>query len=541
MDNWIAASVLFVLSFCGVANAQGEAIGDVEAARRAIDTLSDFRREAPLPVYGSQLFEGPPMASRTAGDGSYILQIGDRVAVRAFGAYNADVVGQIDANGMLFIPEVGPVALAGKRAAQLQDTIEQAVRQTFTSNVRVYATLSSPGAISVYVTGDVVSPGRYIGGSNDDVLYFIGLANGVHPERGSYRDIRVLRNGEQVVRIDLYSFLQDGSLPDLSLMPGDTILVRPRGSVVSASGDVLAEFEFELRDDRRASVISHFARPEPSATAVVVKGTRNNEPFLRYLPLASLDDLFLENGDSLTYRTDVFGSEIAVAVQSTSPNAEAVYIVPRQTKLTELLAQVPLDRSVSDLDAIHLNRLSVARQQREALNASLDRLERTASLSVNGLSTESTNIAATQAQVVSAFVARARTMSPRGTVTVMENGDLLDLTLEDGDVVVVPDLTDVLIVAGEVMAPGAFVAHGNATVRDFIERAGGFQDHANKSKFVVLKRSGAAFQVSGRYRPEPGDQILVVPRSSHRGFLLAKDITEVIFQLALSTATVARL
>ena len=178
-------------------------IGDQLAAQRALEALADVQQERRLPVFGAQLFERPPVSTRMSSDPNYEMQRGDRIAVRAFGAYSADLVEVIDQNGMLFIPQVGPVELAGRRAGQLQPLVQAAVRRTFTENVRVYATIVSPGSVAVYVAGDVNNPGRHLGGASDDVLYYLQAAGGINTARGSFRDIRIMRNDQLLARVDL--------------------------------------------------------------------------------------------------------------------------------------------------------------------------------------------------------------------------------------------------------------------------------------------------------------------------------------------------
>ncbi|MEO1043428.1 MAG: polysaccharide biosynthesis/export family protein [Pseudomonadota bacterium] len=510
------------------------------AAQRARSALSDLSQERSAPVFGSQLFAGSPAASRATTDPSYRLQTGDRIAVRAFGAYNADIVEEIDQNGVLFIPEVGPVTLGGRTAAELQPLVADAVSETFTQNVRVYATLVSPGSITVYLAGDVGRPGRFIGGSNDDVLYFLSLAGGIHQERGSYRDVRVLRGGRVLQRIDLYRFLLSGELPDVRLRSGDTIFVPPRGPLVSASGDVLSPYAYELTKGANGGLLTELARPKHDATDVALSGTRKGEPFVRYLSIEEFAQFELFEGDEVDYRADTFGREIAVAIETTSRSAKAIYVLPRNTNLIDLLAQIEIDPSSVDLHSIHVNRRSVAQAQKVALDASLDELERSVLLAP-AITPDAAQTLQAEAVAIGQFVARAREAVPLGTVTVVEDGMLRNLTLEDGDVIVIPDQTDVILVAGEVMAPGAFVFGQRKPLSAYVDRAGGFRDRANKSDFVVRTRAGSTFQVNASYVPQAGDQILVLPKTPNRTYLLAKDITQVVFQLALATATVARL
>lgn len=534
-----AATVLVLLSAAPALAQLGS--GEQQALERAESALSDIERDDALTVFGAQLFSGQASTTRPRAEPSYVLQAGDRVAVRAFGAYSADMVGEIDQNGVLFIPEVGPVELAGRRASELQGTVERAVRETFTENVRVYATLVTQGVVDVYVTGDVNRPGRYLGGSADDILYFLQAAGGINTRRGSFRDIRVLRDDRLVAQVDLYTFLLEGSLPDIDFMPGDVIFVTGRGPLIGASGEVLAPFSYELPPIGFGGArLGALARPLPTATNVVLSGMRDGEPFTRYFTIEEFSGVDLRDGDRVDYRSDNLGQSIAVAVQTTSDEAKALYVLPRDAKLSELLAITPVDLDRVDLTSIHVNRQSVARAQKEALNDALNRLQRSAALTP-GFNAEAARLQQAESETIARFIEQARRAEPTGTITVIEDGVLNELTLEDGDVVVIPDKSDVVLVAGEVVAPGAFVRGRQDTIRDYVERAGGFQQQANRSDFVVRKRSGAALKVDGSYRPEPGDQILVLPRTGNRGLLLASEITQVIFQLALSTATVARL
>ena len=537
----VSALMALGLVALGQSLSLAQPLGDQAAAQRARGVLSDVQSDTKLPVFGSQLFMGAPVSTRMSSDPNYELQQGDRIAVRAFGAYSADLLEVIDQNGILFIPEVGPVELEGRRAGQLQPLIENAVRQTFTENVRVYATLVTPGSVGVYVTGDVNLPGRHLGGASDDVLYFLQSAGGINQERGSYRDIRVLRDNQIIARVDLYAFLLEGMMPRVEFQNGDTIVVTARGPLIEAAGDVIAPFAYELpMVGFEGARLGALARPLPQVTHVALTGTRRGKPYTDYMTLEAFARTELYDGDQAEFRADFYGDTIAVALQTTSNSIPALHILPRQARLSELLSTATIDRSQIDMDAIHLTRRSVAAAQKQALNDALDRLQRSVA-STGASSAEAAQVQRAEAEAVGKFVEQARQAVPTGIVTIIEDGEIQDLRLEDGDIVIIPDRTEVVLVVGEVVSPGAFIADGKGSLRSYINRAGGFADQANRSDFVVRKRSGAAIRVSRRYVPEPGDQILVLPRTGNRGWLLAKDVTEVVFQLALATATVARL
>mgnify|MGYP000618119448 FL=1 len=142
----------------------------------------------------------------------------------------------VDQQGNLFIPEVGPVHVAGTKNSSLLNTVRSAISRVYTDNVQAYVSLQSAQPVAVYVTGFVNHPGRYAGGSLDSVLSFLDRAGGIDPERGSYRRIEIIRNKKIIADLDLYQFALAGSVNTLRLKDGDVILVKEKGTSVSAYG-----------------------------------------------------------------------------------------------------------------------------------------------------------------------------------------------------------------------------------------------------------------------------------------------------------------
>lgn len=550
----IAACLIALLALAGLtaqlraqtvpptrAQTQGIATTEEMSEQRAREALSAGRGEGrSLPVFGANLFTGSFAASRATEQASYILQRGDKVFVRVYGAQNVEAVEEIDGRGNLFLPGVGPIELAGRKAGDLQPLIAQMVSTTYTDNVKVYAALISPGSIGVYVTGHVTRPGRYLGSPLDDVLFFLDQAGGIDGGRGSFRAVQVTRDNRVVERFDLYNFLLAGRLPKVPLKDGDVIFVEARGPVVQVEGQVRASYSFEMdASSAVGSAVIALARPDPAVTNVAVQGVRGGVPSAQYYSLAEFANAMVENGDSITFRADAIGDSITVAIEANLA-APSLYVVPRDVRLSELLAAIPIDGSSVDPSSVHIRRRSVAIQQKAALEESLTRLEREV-LGASATTTEEAHLQTAQADLLGRFIARAREAQPEGIVSVFTSGRLTDIQLEDGDVIVIPDQTEVVMVAGEVVAPGAFAAHKGVEARDYIERAGGFTRAADEDDVVVRRRDGTSVQVSPGYVPDAGDQILVLPEVSTGSYVLAKDIAQILFQIALTTAAVLSL
>ena len=115
----------------------------------------DQLRQQTIP-FGSTLFGGDFAASETLGlNADYIVGLGDKVAVRIWGAASYEEVQMVDSQGNIFIPDVGPVRLGGVKNSQVNTTVKTAVARVYTNDVEVYTNLITAQTASIYVTGYV--------------------------------------------------------------------------------------------------------------------------------------------------------------------------------------------------------------------------------------------------------------------------------------------------------------------------------------------------------------------------------------------------
>lgn len=123
-----------------------------------------------MKMFGEQLFRGA--FSTTSGstfNDSYTINPGDNVQVRMWGAYQYAATMTVDPQGNIFLPNVGPVRIAGVKNGNLQSVVEQEVKRIYRSNVGVYASLEQAQPVKVFVTGFVEQPGYYGGLAADSV------------------------------------------------------------------------------------------------------------------------------------------------------------------------------------------------------------------------------------------------------------------------------------------------------------------------------------------------------------------------------------
>jgi hypothetical protein len=81
--------------------------------------------------------------------------------------------------------------------------------------------------------------------------------------------------------------------------------------------------------------------------------------------------------------------------------------------------------------------------------------------------------------------------------------------------------------------PQALVYNPNATIDDYIAWAGGYSERANFEQIMVIHPNGM-IDVDAYGNLKPGDQILVLPKVDTKFLQSVKDITQIIYQIAIA-------
>ncbi len=512
----------------------GEIVLDPEQQPVApIENGVEEETEEVLP-FGWELFAQQGGIARALGiNPEYVVSPGDRVRVQLWGAQTADYELAVDLQGNVFLPEVGPVSVGGLKQSELDGRIRDAVARVFTEQVNVYTNLLNIQPVGVFVTGHVKKPGRYAGDRTDSLLFFIDQAGGIQLDRGSFREIRIMRRGQTIAEADLYEFLLAGVLPTPQFRDNDTILVGPIGATVAATGDVRNANEFEIdggiTDGTR---VIDMTRPLPDVSHVAVQGVRQGRPHNAYLRMEQFAQSAVYPGDKLLFQADMVGDTIFVSVtgQSSGPSS---FAIPRGARLGSVLDMIAVDPGLADLDAIYLRRESIAERQKQALEQALDQLQRKV-LTTSSASTSAAAIRVQEAQLVNQFVEKARAVVPEGRVVLANLPGTDGLRMEAEDVIVIPQQSDLVLVSGEVKVPQTLLYQSGQTAAYYIKESGGFSDRADEDQFLILHQSGAIETDKGTLI-HPGDHIMVLPNAGNVSLAVFKDIVEIISRIVLST------
>ncbi len=176
----------------------------------------------------------------------YILGPGDTLNLNVWGAVNSRHELTVDRNGEIMIPNVGMIKVWGLTYEQAKEVINKAIGRYF-KNYEMNLTLGRLRTIQVFVVGEVEAPGSYPVSSLATVINALSAAGG--PARsGSLRGIKVSRNGQAPLEVDLYDmFLSGDRSKDVRLQNGDTVFVPVIGPVVAVAGEVRRPAIYEIK------------------------------------------------------------------------------------------------------------------------------------------------------------------------------------------------------------------------------------------------------------------------------------------------------
>jgi len=425
------------------------------------------------------------------------------------------------------------MAVQGQNSQQIDGTLRSAIRAVYPEEVQVYTNLQGVQPVGIYVTGYVKNPGRYAGTPSDSLLYFLDQAGGIDKDLGSYRQVRVVRDGRTVATVDLYNFLLHGEIARPQFRDGDTIVVQERGPAIAVTGDVHREYRYELIGDRLTGAkVSELARLNSGVSHVLLRGTRAQGPVAQYFTLDEFAKQQVQSGDEVTYSADQRGETIVVQIEG-SYYGPSRYALPRDARLGELLDAIAVPKGMTAVESISIRRESVAIQQATALQDSLNRLE-TAYLGAQSSTNDEAQIRVREAELIQKFVERARQLKPSGRLVVAHDDRISDIRLQDGDVITIPEVSDSILISGEVVVPQAVVFKPGLSATDYIEGAGGFTQRADEGHILVVRQNGAVVNAKD-VALRTGDEILVMPEVPTKNLPLATAISQILFQIAVAT------
>ena len=514
-----------------------------------------------VPRFGQTLLVPPtadfnvPASATIPGD--YPIEVGDLISVNTTGSIDGSADFTVNSNGEIFLPQVGKVKLIGVRNRDLRDRIAQAIGTKY-RGFDVTVSIKRLHGIRVYVTGFAQQPGAYAVNSLSTLVNAV-LAAGGPSAGGSFRSIKLYRNGREVTDFDLYDLVRGGDRSrDAILQNEDVIFVTPVGQQIAVIGSVNEEAIYESRAGESVADVLRLAGGPNSladSSRVVLyslddKGTVGSRELvlgeIAAKPVAGGDIVQVLSQGSLAFPLE---RQAVVVRLEGEVNKPGNYFVAPNTPLSQVIAQAGGLTPRAYVYGTKLTRITVREQQRQGYADALDQLESmlvsaplSADQSIDGATREA------QLQAANSLLAKLRNSEPTGRLVldVPYTAAALpgDLLLENNDSIVIPPRIDTVGVFGAVYRPASFLLSGVPTkVRSYLDRAGGPTRFADRSNVFVVRANGDVLtRRKGALSATvyPGDIVFVPVKAQSSSFWTKfREITQVVFQLGLSAATVA--
>jgi protein involved in polysaccharide export with SLBB domain len=220
--------------------------------------------------FGSDFFQNkniievPQLFLATPSD--YRLGPGDVLMINLYGASENSYSVQISRNGTVKFDRLAPIYLSGLSIKTAKARLKNRLSKLYAglvsddqlSKVDIDLSLQKARSIVINITGQVTAPGTYTISGFSSVLNALFAAGGPN-EVGSFRNIKLLRNGKVSKTIDLYDYFVKGIYPNIYLRDQDVILVDAYKKQVNVSSGLKINALYELKQNETLVDVLNFA------------------------------------------------------------------------------------------------------------------------------------------------------------------------------------------------------------------------------------------------------------------------------------------
>ena len=203
-----------------------------------------------LKPFGYDLFAGAPNTFapviNVPVSPNYLLGPGDVLQVMFYGKTNGAFGLEINRDGTVDFPELGPVGLAGLSFQEAKDMLQTRI-STQMIGVQASISMGELRSMQIFVLGEAFKPGAYTVSSLSTITHALVVSGGVS-NIASLRNIQLKRAGKTIASLDLYDLLMHGDTEsDIRLQSADVIFIPTVGDRVSVNGQVLRPAIYELK------------------------------------------------------------------------------------------------------------------------------------------------------------------------------------------------------------------------------------------------------------------------------------------------------
>ena len=279
--------------------------------------------------FGSNFFENknisevPQLFIATPSD--YRLGPGDELIINLYGASENSYSVQISRNGTVKFDRIAPIYLSGLSIASAKTRLKNRLSKLYAglvssdelSKVDIDVSLQKARSVVINITGKVTAPGTYTISGFSSVLNALFAAGGPN-DIGTFRNIKLIRNGMVNKTIDLYDYFVNGIYPSVYMRDQDIILVEAYNKQVNVSSGFKTNVLFEIKEEEKLSDLIKFSGGFSSNSykdKVFINRIDSYSRSIVEYSLENYDKANLKDGDLISAKTVVDFVENSVSVQ----------------------------------------------------------------------------------------------------------------------------------------------------------------------------------------------------------------------------------
>ena len=444
-------------------------------------------------------------------DSSYLLDFGDILELQLIGQKNSIEKLNIKRDGSINIPEIGKLFIAGLSLEEVSSIIKNKVSNAFIG-VQAFISLVNIRDIQILITGNAFSPGIYTLNGNSTLLHALSMAGGID-EKGSYRRIDLIREDKIIGSFDLYDIFIHGKSNYLQrLRTGDSIVIRPAGTIASISGAVNRPGSYELTQNETLYDLFEFGNGfDSTADQNSLRLERQNEDEIIFSNISKIEDLskiIVIEGD----RLDVKSYQRKSVSILGAINRPGEYVISKGETLASLIKKAEGYRE----DAYPFGGILNNEKTLEINKKAVDKLYTSF---IQKLITKSDALFASESLPFILDELKKANVSGRimaeFDIDVIKAYPELDTTLNDGDEIIIPIKTQQVFIFGETNNPGTMRYIPGQSLKNYISQSGGLLDTADNNNIFIVHPNGEVNRLENNRLSfvEDRSNILIYPGS----------------------------
>jgi protein involved in polysaccharide export with SLBB domain len=467
---------------------------------RSASTFVDKAQGYKSPIFGSDFFDIMQTSFMPINepnlDASYILDFGDALEIQLIGQKDLSDTYIIARDGSINLPDIGKLNLSGLSLSDASDLIKTKVNNSYIGT-SAFISLKNVRDINILIVGNAFNPGIYTLNGNSNMLHALSMAGGIN-DIGSYRDISLVRSGKIIDTLDIYEVLIYGKYNfSIGLRSGDSIVVNPRKRLVSFESGVMRPAIYELKEGENFEDLLKFAngfKKNNDFSNIIVKRILSGNINVIKLKMDDLDSFKLLANDSIFIREFKIDT---IRIEGSVKNP-GTYKLPRGSTLSEaILIAGGYDSSAYTFGGYLEND--------KALKVNKEAKEKLYQAFITNLITNSSH-SSVQTSGIQQLLFQIKESKSTGRVIAEFDLDLiakepsLDTILEDGDKLIIPQITQQIYVQGEVANPGAIRYEPGMNIDYYLSKSGGVLINGDMDNLFIVHPNGETENLSSKSR-----------------------------------------